>query len=373
MITLRGVAKRYGPLAVLRGVDAHISKGECIAIIGPSGTGKSVLFRTLAMLERPDAGSICLQGTDITAPGTDLNQVRRNMGMVYQDFRLFSHLNVLDNIILAPRRVNGQPRRAAEQKARELLALVGLLDKAASWPHELSGGQQQRIAIARCLAMEPEIMLFDEPTSALDPTMTREVLAIIRKLATRGLTLLIITHEMAFARDIADRIFYLDDGTIYEAGTPSEIFDHPQREKTRSFISRLNRFTHTVRSKSFDMVAMNARLEDYCQQRQVSVKSVYHLQLVLEELLMELFRRCYENAPPDIELTVACAAADHTLTISCRYRAAAYDPFAAAGDGIDDLGMLLIRKLTDTAAHTYADGCNTLQFKLKEEVPCNAF
>ncbi len=214
MINIHGLSKRYGELEVLKNIDFRVAEGECVAIIGPYGTGKSVFLRTIALLEVPESGNIFIRGTDITQKSVDINKIREKMGMVYQGFHLFSHLNVLDNITLAPRKVRKQPRKEAELKARELLALVGLSEKAESYPHHISGGQQQRIAIARCLAMEPEIMLFDEPTSALDPTMTREVLAIMRKLTKMGLTMIIVTHEMSFAREVADRVIYMDEGGI---------------------------------------------------------------------------------------------------------------------------------------------------------------
>ena len=250
MIEVTGLRKQFGDLVVLRSIDVHVRTGECVAIIGPSGSGKSVFLRSLAMLETPDGGAIRINGTDITQKETNLNRIREKMGMVYQGFHLFSHLNVLDNVTLAPRWVKKLDEKAAEKKAMDLLSMVGLVDKAQSYPHQLSGGQQQRVAIARCLAMEPEIMLFDEPTSALDPAMTSEVLAIMRKLTGMGLTMLIVTHEMGFARDLADRVLYLDEGRVYEEGTPKEIFDNPQKEKTRAFISRLKTFIYEIHSSS---------------------------------------------------------------------------------------------------------------------------
>jgi polar amino acid transport system ATP-binding protein len=304
MIHIQGLSKRFGKLLVLKDVDFQVREGECVAIIGPSGTGKSVFLRSMAMLEIPDSGSISIRETDITKKSVDINKIREKMGMVYQGFHLFSHLNVLDNITLAPRKVRKQSKKEAEQKARELLALVGLSEKANSYPHQISGGQQQRIAIARCLAMEPEIMLFDEPTSALDPTMTREVLAIMRKLTKMGLTMIIVTHEMSFAKEVADRVVYMDEGGIYEEGTPGEIFDHPRKEKTKAFIHQLNVFTYEVHSKGFDMVAMQAKIEVFCQKYQVEVRKIYHIQLVLEELLVVIFKECYADTSPNIGLSI---------------------------------------------------------------------
>ena len=345
MIRVIGLTKKYGDLVVFENIHTHIKKGECIALIGPSGTGKSVFFRTLAMLEKPDNGNIFINGTDITRKEVNLNHVREKMGMVYQGFHLFSHLNILDNITLAPVLVKKQDKKAAEIKAMELLSLVGLTEKVNNFPHELSGGQQQRIAIARCLAMEPEIMLFDEPTSALDPTMTGEVLAIIRKLTKMGLTMLIITHEMKFARDVSDRVFYMDEGGIYEEGTPGEIFDHPKKEKTKAFIRKLKIFNYEILSTRFDIVAMNARIETFCQKYNLESKQVYYIQLFLEELIVEIFKNCYQNSNPEIYVTIEYSDENNGISINVNYRTVEFNPFQNRGDEIDYLGMELINKM----------------------------
>lgn len=239
MIKIAHLSKRFGDVTVLRDITAEIAQGEVISIIGPSGSGKSTLLRCLNLLEMPSGGVIEVGGHNILAPGTDLSRVRRKMGMVFQSFHLFDHLSVLGNLTLGPIKLLGLRRPEAERKAHALLQRVGLSDKVHSFPDELSGGQKQRVAIARCLAMDPEILLFDEPTSALDPTMVSEVLAVIRQLASDGMTLLVVTHEMAFARDVSTRVFYMDEGVIYEQGTPQQIFEAPQREKTRAFIRQI--------------------------------------------------------------------------------------------------------------------------------------
>lgn len=357
MIKVNNLSKQFGGLTVLKGVNADIKKGECIAIIGPSGTGKSVFLRSLAMLETPDQGNIYINGTDITRKHVNLNHIRTKMGMVYQGFHLFSHLTVLDNITLAPRWVKKTDKREARNKALELLNMVGLVDKAQSYPHQLSGGQQQRIAIARCMAMEPEIMLMDEPTSALDPTMTREVLAIIRKLVKTGFTMLIVTHEMDFARDIADRVFYMDEGLIYEEGTPEEIFDNPQKEKTRSFITKLKTFNYEIHSRGFDMVAMNAQIEIFCQKYSITAKQLYHIQLLLEEFVTEVFRQCYAESDPDIEYTIEYANETNEINIVFIYRAKQYNPFES--NVVDDnLGMLLINNVSRRQKYIFENGRN---------------
>jgi polar amino acid transport system ATP-binding protein len=364
MIRVHGLAKRFGRLEVLRDIHADVRKGECIAVIGPSGSGKSVLLRSIAMLEKPDSGSIFINGIDITRKDADLNRIREKMGMVYQGFHLFSHLNVLDNITLAPRWVKKQKRNEAESRARELLSMVGLAGKALNYPHQLSGGQQQRIAIARCLAMEPDIMLLDEPTSALDPVMTGEVLAIIRKLAGMGLTMLIVTHEMDFAREVSDRVFYLDEGVIYEEGPPEAVFDHPQKEKTRAFMSRLKTFHYEIRSAAFDMVSMNARIEHFCRKYGVATRRIYSVQLVLEELIMEVLKQCYSGSQPDIGFTIEYTEECDEIAISLNYRAFMFNPLSRAADGPDDLGMVLVRNSSRLQEYFFEDGNNRINLKL---------
>jgi len=363
MIKVDGLYKTFGATEVLTDVHAHIEKGECIAAIGPSGSGKSVFLRCIAMLEKPDRGSICINGIDITKKGTDLNRVREKMGMVYQGFNLFSHLNVLDNITLAPRWVKKQSRAEAEEKAMELLSMISLVDRGKSFPHQLSGGQQQRVAIARCLAMEPEIMLFDEPTSALDPAMTGEVLAIIRKLTKMGLTMLIVTHEMSFARDVADRVFYIDEKRIYEEGTPEVIFERPRSEKTRAFITRQNIFAFRIDSVAFDMTAMNARIEVYLTKYNLPLARVYKVQLVLEELIMEIIRLCYGVSRPEMEFTVAYAPGSDEIAICLHYVADRVNPLEESGDE-DELGMVLVKKMSKRREYLYLNGRNQIAVTL---------
>ncbi|WP_459855704.1 ATP-binding cassette domain-containing protein [Humidesulfovibrio idahonensis] len=349
---------------MLKHVDAHVAKGECVALIGQSGSGKSMLLRSIAMLERPDTGAIYINGTDITAKGVDLNHVRESMGMVYQGFNLFSHLNVLDNITLAPRWIKRLGRAEAEARAMELLSMVGLADKARSFPHQLSGGQQQRTAIARCLAMEPQIMLLDEPTSALDPAMTSEVLFIIRKLTRLGLTMLIVTHEMAFAQDVADRVFFIAEGTIYEEGTPQQIFENPGRDKTRAFITRLKTFTHEIRSLDFDAVSMNARIEVFCKKYAIDQQRIYRVQLVLEELLQMIFVHCYQHAQPDIVFTMTYAQEQNDISLDVVFRAAEFNPFDPQRESSDDLGMLLVRNYAKRCGHAFDRGNNRITINI---------
>lgn len=236
MIEVKNLDKSYGKLHVLKGVSLNVQKGEKIAIIGPSGSGKSTFLRCLNLLETPDSGTINFEGTDITAKGTDINKIRQKMNMVFQHFNLFPHLTVLQNITLAPLTLKIQTKEEAEENAMRLLQLIGLKDKANSYPSSLSGGQKQRIAIVRSLAMKPDVILFDEPTSALDPEMVGEVLQLMKDLAHKGMTMLVVTHEMAFAREVATRVLFMADGNIEEQGIPEEVFDNPKSERLRNFL-----------------------------------------------------------------------------------------------------------------------------------------
>ena len=239
MITVKGLKKSFGQLEVLKGIDQHIAPGEKVVIIGPSGSGKSTFLRCLNLLERPTEGQILFEGTDITDPGCDINLIRRRMGMVFQQFNLFPHLTVMQNLTLAPIQTGQMSKEEATQKATQLLARVGLLEKAGVYPKQLSGGQQQRIAIVRALCMNPDMMLFDEPTSALDPEMVGEVLDVMKKLAAEGMTMVVVTHEMGFAREVGDRVLFMDEGRVLEEGTPKEIFETPKNPRTQDFLRKV--------------------------------------------------------------------------------------------------------------------------------------
>ncbi len=239
LIEFRDVHKHFGALHILRGVDETIREGEVIVILGPSGCGKSTMLRCINHLEKIDGGELWVDGINLADPRADVNKIRAETGMVFQQFNLFPHLSVLENLMLAPMKVRGMAKDAAREKAMTLLKRVGIDEKADVYPAQLSGGQQQRVAIARSLAMDPKIMLFDEPTSALDPEMIREVLDVMRDLATAGMTMVTVTHEMAFAREVADRVLFIDAGRICERGTPAEFFDNPKEERAKDFLSKI--------------------------------------------------------------------------------------------------------------------------------------
>jgi polar amino acid transport system ATP-binding protein len=252
MVQLEGVRKSFGDNLVLDGIDLTVEHGEVLVIIGPSGSGKSTLLRCVNLLEPIQAGRIFLEGEEITGKGADVSSVRKRVGIVFQQFNLFPHLTATDNLTLAARRILKMRRRDAEARARELLATVGLEEKANQHPHQLSGGQQQRVAIARALMMNPHVMLFDEVTSALDPELVGEVLVVMRDLAQTGMTMLVVTHEMHFARDVGDRVVFMDEGKIVEEGLPADVLDRPQKERTQRFLRRSLQLAHSLEELTID-------------------------------------------------------------------------------------------------------------------------
>ena len=239
LIKVKGLEKSFGKIEVLKGIDTEIKKGEVVCIIGPSGSGKSTFLRCLNLLEEPTGGQIIFDGTDITDPKTNINIHRQKMGMVFQQFNLFPHMTVLNNMTMAPIKLLGLSKAEAEERALKLLERVGLADRANSYPSQLSGGQKQRVAIVRALCMQPEVMLFDEPTSALDPEMVGEVLDVMKELAKSGMTMVVVTHEMGFAREVGTRLLFMDQGVIMEQGKPEDVFTNPQNERTQAFLSKV--------------------------------------------------------------------------------------------------------------------------------------
>ena len=250
VVRLEDVRKSFGDNVVLDGVDLTVSAGEVLVIIGPSGSGKSTLLRCINLLEPVNAGRVFLEGDDITAKGVNVPRVRQRIGIVFQQFNLFPHLTAIDNVTLAARRVRHMSRREAESRALELLTRVGLQEKAEQHPHQLSGGQQQRVAIARALMMEPGVVLFDEVTSALDPELVGEVLVVMRDLAESGMTMVVVTHEMQFAREVGDRLIFMDDGRIVEEGDPPDVLDRPEQERTKQFLRRSLQMAHSLEELS---------------------------------------------------------------------------------------------------------------------------
>ena len=295
LIRIEHLHKSFGNVTPVSDVNCDISSGDVVSIIGPSGTGKSTLLNLINHLESADGGTILFEGRDTNKKGYDVNRMREEIGMVFQSFNLFPHLTVIENLILAQTRLLKRSNREACEKGMKLLQMVGLADRALSLPTQLSGGQQQRVAIIRAVAMDPKIILFDEPTSALDPTMVGEVLSVIRKLAEEGLTMLIVTHEMHFARHVSNRVFFMDEGIIYEEGTPEQIFDAPKKDKTRQFINRLRVFETTIRKNSPDYDGVINGLEQFCLRYMISRMLMNRMLILIEELCMNTIMPVLED------------------------------------------------------------------------------
>ena len=347
MIEVRHLKKAYPNVTPLKDVNITIHKGDVISIIGPSGTGKSTLIRCINMLETPTSGEIIVGGQCITDKKCDISKVRRKMGMVFQSFNLFPHLTVIENIMKAPVDLLKKPKQQAYDEGMQLLRTVGLADKAFVYPNNLSGGQKQRVAIARTLAMEPEIILFDEPTSALDPTMVGEVQSVIRDLARRGLTMMIVTHEMSFAREIANRVFYMDEGGVYEDGTPEQIFDHPQKEKTIRFIRRLKIHEANITSRDFDFIGLMTELEEFGRRNMISQKTIYRTQSVFEEMCVQILLPQLPEAFA-MQVSSAYSQKEERMTMQIRYSGPAFDP----ADTDNTLSMMLVRNAAEHVRYT---------------------
>jgi polar amino acid transport system ATP-binding protein len=362
MIRVEHLSKSFGGVEVLKGINAEIRKGEVVSIIGPSGAGKSTFLRCLNVLDHPTSGSIWIDGVDVLAPAANVPKLRQRMNMVFQSFNLFAHLSVLENLTLAPIRLRGLDRRVAGEKARDLLRLVGLAEKADSFPDELSGGQKQRVAIARCLAMEPEIVLFDEPTSALDPTMVSEVLSVIRRLARDGMTMAIVTHEMDFARDVSSRVFYMDEGTIYEEGTPQQIFENPLREKTRSFIHRIRTFDRRIVSVDYDLYALHGEIERFGEKHLLPRSSIHELEHLVDELL-QLHKPILRNFV--VDLSIGYSEASGRLQLVIETADTGQDPLQVP-EGDDGLAIAIVRGLAEKIEHRRENGRSRLEVTVGE-------
>jgi polar amino acid transport system ATP-binding protein len=361
MITVEHLSKNFGELAVLQDINAEINKGEVISIIGPSGTGKSTFLRCLDLLEMPSSGHIVIDGVDILKKGVNAPKLRQKMGMVFQSFNLYEHLTVMGNVTLGPIKLRGMSKKDAEEKAMELLKMVGLSEKVDNYPDELSGGQKQRVAIARCLAMEPEIILFDEPTSALDPTMISEVLAVIRRLAKGGMTMAIVTHEMDFARDVSTRVFYMDEGLIYEEGSPKDIFENPKKEKTRAFIQRLRILKYEIGSQDFDLYKLNADIEAFCAKHTIDKSIVGNILLIAEEVLVNMLLP-NKREGQTIALALEYAEKRGEFQLVFDYPGELYNPMLDESE--DNLSLMIVRKKAKDTRHSYANGMNQLSLSI---------
>jgi len=358
MIRVTNLSKHFGNLVVLNNISTTIKKGEIISVIGPSGSGKSTFLRCLNLLEVPTGGEIYIDDIPLLAKTTDVPKLRQRVGMVFQNFNLYNHLTAIDNLTLGHIKLLGLTRYEAEIKGYALLKLVGLAEKANSFPDELSGGQKQRVAIARCMAMEPDILLFDEPTSALDPTMVSEVLAVIRRLSREGMTMVIVTHEMEFARNTSTRVFYMDEGVIYEEGTPQQIFDHPQKEKTRAFINRIRSLNFTIHSPAFDLYALQAEMEGFCEKHMLPKRVTGYVVHVAEEALG------LQNDYTDIVLSLTYSEKDGAVEMVCSSAGPPFNPLTGEGND-ENLGLTIIKGRCSSVDYAYEEGRNTLYMRLK--------
>ena len=357
MIELEHVQKAFPNVTPLQDVNARIEKGDIISVIGPSGTGKSTLLRCINMLDGPTAGKIIVNGMDVTDKKTDILKVRQKLGMVFQSFNLFSCKMVIENVMMGPIDLLGVSKQEAFDEGVRYLNMVGLGEKLYAYPDELSGGQKQRVAIARCLAMKPDIILFDEPTSALDPAMVSEVEAVIKKLAEDGLTMMVVTHDMKFSKEIANRIFYMDEGVIYEEGTPEEVFDHPKRERTKAFVKRLRTWQYQITSKEFDLYQMNGSVEQFARQQYFDLQQINNVQLVIEELVVHQMIKHTE----DIKVCIRYYEVDQLLEIVFDYGGDSFNPYDTMDE--DPLSMLLVRQLTSHVEHSFEQR-NTLRLRI---------
>jgi polar amino acid transport system ATP-binding protein len=363
MIKVEKLSKIYGSLTVLKEINADIKQGEVISIIGPSGTGKSTFLRCINLLEQPTGGSISIDGINLLDKDTNVPKMRQKMGMVFQSFNIFAHLTVLENLTIGPIKLLNMPKEEAEEQAREFLKMVGLAEKENYFADELSGGQKQRIAIARCLSMKPEIILFDEPTSALDPTMVSEVLAVIRRLAKNGMTMLIVTHEMDFARDVSSRIFYMDEGIIYEEGSPQTIFSNPQKEKTKAFINRIRSMNYSINSANYDLYEMNAEIEMFCDKHILGKKMTNNTVLIIEELLSIFSRSALSY---NIQITLEYSEKVHSLEIHFSYQGKSLNLLESTLED-DELSVNIVNNLSENTDYQFDHDINHLKISLKNK------
>ncbi len=349
MITIQNLRKEFHGSVILDDINVTIQKGEIVSIIGPSGIGKSTFLRCLNRLEEPSSGSIIIDGINICSKDCQLNQVRQKMQMVFQNFNLYPHLTVLENITFAPMKVLKLPKKEADEKGVELLKMVCLSGKENKYPSSLSGGQKQRVAIARALAMNPEIILFDEPTSALDPLNVEEVYAVIKKLAQQNMTMLIVTHDMKFAKNISTRIFYMDEKNIYEQGTPEDIFEHPKKEKTKQFIFGQDTLHKIFIKKELDYLGLLSEVNAFGFRKMISSKMLNHIESVIEEVYLQTIESMIDqDTSIDFQLKYAN---EHQCTLLIQWEGDKCNPF----EQMERLSRILTEHASNQISYDYVD------------------
>ncbi len=359
MVDLSHVRKEYPNATPLEDVTVTINKGDVIAVIGPSGTGKSTLIRCINQLDKVTSGEVIFDGKNLVDPRQYDEKTRRKIGMVFQSYNLFSHMTVLENVAYVPIHMQKLPRKEAYDKAVYYLRQVGMADRLYNYPSQLSGGQMQRVAIARTLATEPELILLDEPTSALDPTMVGEVEAVINTLAAGGATMMIVTHSMNLARNVANRVFYMDQGGIYEDGTPEQIFEHPQKERTRAFIERIKNLTIHIDSLNHSVVESVAAIDNFTFTYRISKDLSRHMQSLFEELCIQLIMPHMGDAP-DIKVTFEYIETTGETRIVIEYPGESYNP----KDTADGVALSLINSYSADYSHEVSDGVNVIKLKV---------
>ena len=361
MIQVNHLSKSYTQpngevLQVLKDVNCNIQKGEVISIIGPSGTGKSTFLRALNLLDEPTGGEIIVGGENILQKKYPLNKLRQRMGMVFQNFNLFEHLTILENVTLAPIKLLGLTKEKAREEAMQTLRKVGMAEKANAMPGNLSGGQKQRVAIARCLAMHPDIILFDEPTSALDPTLVGEVLSVIRQLAKEGMTMLIVTHEMKFAYDVSTRIFFMNEGVIYEEGTPKQIFENPQREATRAFTNRIRTLSFYVNGADYDIYEFFGQVGQFCMHYGILDK-----QRAIEHIVDEFLTTLLKPEERPVSVTIDYSEKDYSLSLGIKVEGLEESPLTRPS--ADELSLNIVHGMCEN--FTEKNAFDGYEIKLK--------
>ena len=359
ILQIESLTKRIGKAHVLNGIDCQISEGEIVSLIGPSGSGKSTFLRCLNGLERPDSGRILLHGEDIFAVPERLPYVRTRIGMVFQEINIFPHLSVIDNVMLGPLRILGTPFDQAKAEATRLLRMVGLGELLNAMPANLSGGQKQRVEIARCLAMAPEVILFDEATSALDPTMKSEVLSVIRELAKQGRTMVIVTHELKFARDISTRVLFMDHGVIVEEGAPEQIFDHPSHTLTQVFVNNLRSLVFNIDTPDYDLYKLNAEIEWFCQRNSLGRRYV-SLELIVEEMLTKMM-----PFTGPIHICIHCKEMSRDVSIEMEQEH--FTGQIVGREGTDEISLMLLQGLCPSITEEQRGSTRVVRLETRSE------
>ena len=359
LLQAEALRKRFGRENVLNGIDCVVREGEIVSVIGASGCGKSTFLRCLNGLERPDSGRVLVDGEDIFAPGTDLPAIRTKVGMVFQDLNIFPHLSVLENVTLGLLVIRKLSREEAERKAVEMLRMVGLGERLGAMPASLSGGQKQRVEIARCLAMDPELILFDEATSALDPTSKTEVLSVIRDLAKQGRTMVIVTHELKFARDISTRVLFMHKGTIVEEGTPEQIFDHPRQALTQVYVNNLRSLVFDIDTPDYDLYKLNAEIEWFCQRNSLGRRYV-SLELIVEEMLTKMM-----PFTGPIRICIHCKELSQEVSIEMEQEG--FNSQIVGREGTDEISLMLLEGLCSSITEEQRGATRVVRLEMKAD------